>query len=33
MDSKKFKLAVDNLSKEKGIDKEVIYDAMELAYL
>lgn len=31
MDSKKFKLAVDNLSKEKGIDKEVIYDAMELA--
>ncbi len=31
MDNKKFKLAVDNLSKEKGIDKEVIYDAMELA--
>ncbi len=31
MDSKKFKLAVDNLSKEKGIDKDVIYDAMELA--
>ena len=31
MDSKKFKLAVENLSKEKGIDKDVIYDAMELA--
>ena len=31
MDSKKFKLALENLSKEKGIDKDVIYDAMELA--
>ena len=31
MDSKKFKLAVENLSKEKGIDKDIIYDAMELA--
>ena len=31
MNSKEFKLAVENLSKEKGIDKEVIYDAMELA--
>ena len=31
MDGKKFKLAVENLSKEKGIDKDVIYDAMELA--
>ena len=31
MDSKKFKIALDNLSKEKGIDKEVIFDAMELA--
>lgn len=31
MDSKKFKLAVEALSKEKGIDEDVIYDAMELA--
>ena len=31
MDSKAFKLAVDTLSKEKGIDENVIYDAMELA--
>lgn len=31
MNSKEFKLAVENLSKEKGIDKDVIYDAMELA--
>ena len=31
MNSKEFKLALENLSKEKGIDKEVIYDAMELA--
>ena len=31
MDSKKFKLAVENLSKEKGIDKDYIFDAMELA--
>ena len=31
MDGKKFKLAVENLSKEKGIDKDVIYDVMELA--
>ena len=31
MDSKAFKLAVDTLSKEKGIDEDIIYDAMELA--
>ena len=31
MDSKAFKLAVDTLSKEKGIDENIIYDAMELA--
>ena len=31
MNSKEFKLALENLSKEKGIDKEIIYDAMELA--
>ena len=31
MDNKKFKLALENLSKEKGIDKDTIYDAMELA--
>ncbi len=31
MDSKKFLLAVNNLSKEKGIDKDTIFDAMELA--
>ena len=31
MNSKEFKLAVENLSKEKGIDKDVIFDAMELA--
>ncbi len=31
MDGKAFKKAVDTLSKEKGIDEEIIYDAMELA--
>ena len=31
MDSKKFKQAVDLLSKEKGINEDIIYDAMELA--
>ena len=31
MDSKKFKQAVELLSKEKGIDKDLIYDAMQLA--
>lgn len=31
MDSSKFLLAVDNLSKEKGIDKDTIFNAMELA--
>ena len=31
MDSKKFKAAVDNLVKEKGINEDLIYDAMELA--
>lgn len=31
MDSKAFKKAVDLLSKEKGIDEEIIYEAMELA--
>lgn len=31
MNSKEFKLAVANLSKEKGIDEDVIYNAMELA--
>ena len=31
MDGKKFKKAVDALSKEKGIDEDLIYDAMELA--
>ena len=31
MDSKKVKKAVDVLSKEKGIDEDIIYDAMELA--
>lgn len=31
MNSKEFKLALKALSKEKGIDEEVIYDAMELA--
>lgn len=31
MDNKAFKSAVDLLVKEKGIDKEVIYEAMELA--
>ena len=31
MDGKAFKKAVDVLSKEKGIDEDIIYDAMELA--
>ena len=31
MDGKKFKAAVDALAEEKGIDKDIIYDAMELA--
>ena len=31
MNSKEFKLAVANLSKEKGIDEDIIYNAMELA--
>jgi len=31
MDSKKFKAAVELLNKEKGIDEETIYEAMELA--
>lgn len=31
MDSKKFKASLEALSKEKGIDEDIIYDAMELA--
>ena len=31
MDNKEFKKALDLLVKEKGIDPEVIYEAMELA--
>lgn len=31
MDSKKFKIALENLAKEKGIEEDLIYDAMELA--
>lgn len=31
MNSKKFMKALENLSEEKGIDKDVIFDAMELA--
>ena len=31
MNSKEFLAAVDNIVKEKGIDKEVVYEAMELA--
>ena len=31
MDSKSFKNAVDLLVKEKGIDENIIYEAMELA--
>ena len=31
MDSKEFKNAVELLKKEKGIDEEIIYEAMELA--
>lgn len=31
MDSKKFMKALNNLAEEKGIDKDIIFDAMELA--
>ena len=31
MNSKEFLKAVDNIVKEKGIDKEIVYEAMELA--
>lgn len=31
MDSKKFMIALNNLAEEKGIDKDIIFDAMELA--
>ena len=31
MNGKEFKKALDNIVKEKGIDKEVVYEAMELA--
>ena len=31
MNSKEFLRAVDNIVKEKGIDKEVVFEAMELA--
>ena len=31
MNSKEFLKAVDNIVKEKGIDKEVVFEAMELA--
>ena len=31
MNGKEFKKAVDNIVKEKGIDPEVVYEAMELA--
>ena len=31
MNSKEFLKALDNIVKEKGIDKEVVYEAMELA--
>ncbi|MBR2708242.1 MAG: transcription termination/antitermination protein NusA [Bacilli bacterium] len=31
MDSKKFMVALNNLAEEKGIDKDIIFDAMELA--
>ena len=31
MNSKEFLMAVDNIVKEKGIDKEVVFEAMELA--
>ena len=31
MDSKKFMTALNNLAEEKGIDKDIIFDAMELA--
>lgn len=33
MNSKEFLKALDNIVKEKGIDKEVVYEAMELALL
>ena len=31
MNSKEFKKALDNIVKEKNIDPEVVYSAMELA--
>ena len=31
VDSKKFMKALNNLAEEKGIDKDIIFDAMELA--
>ena len=31
MNSKEFKKALDNIVKEKDIDPEVVYEAMELA--
>ena len=31
VDSKKFMIALNNLAEEKGIDKDIIFDAMELA--
>lgn len=31
MDNKKFMVALNNLAEEKGIDKDIIFDAMELA--
>ena len=31
MNGKEFLKALDNIVKEKNIDKEVVYDAMELA--
>ena len=31
MNSKEFKIALDNIVKEKDIDPEVVYNAMELA--
>ena len=31
MNSKEFKIALDNIVKEKNIDPEIVYEAMELA--
>ena len=31
MNSKEFLKAVENITKEKNIDKDIVYDAMELA--